>query len=1146
MNKVMYVANTNTLAFILSQERQHWLLKTDKIKQIQDDVTGDLFEGKVDNRGSEITVSTEKLPYKTTTLSDIKFKPSGIEKIITPAYSALTYSSSMNGLMFARIESMSYPYTIDDVTDYKNYKIEFVDAEEIIVPFGGSTSTGDVYATRWIKTTTKPRLLILDNDGVFNIETIDIEIDDTNVVYYYPLDTNLQILKMHRTGVGVYSSDMVNSDVYIGYPLFWFTCDISDSGPTTIINNNYSEAGKQLAFIGNKGNESRYNAEIYFGIAGNMDATPDDTESVNWILRVYSATDTEFANNSNDVNCKLDIESIELYNSSTDQTHKLNIDPTDIDYITISDFSGWTYVSPNMYACQMADFDVNTFAISHNPLISALNIKFKSNIPFFDEMYTKDIGYAGLELTSALDSDQTRYPFKLDEFDGIPEWFKENRENGTPQHATLYAIHNTPFYSENVPESRQIAALLLDPGIQALEDSTELGPDEKGRVYVLSNDPAEYENNATAKNPKPPRTAARICDIPTAITQFMNIDGLVPVSVVDKKYVRSQASFKTEDLERLYNTLGSRVVTPKHVTTEGIPVYEANPNQDNKYIFNGVDTLNEVDLINYANSLRIMTNLNPVVDPQNIKISSIIDPGQGYAINDRGIIIIGGCSMDYIVEEVDEDGAVTKVLVVPTNNDIPINLSNFDMDDNQSGLTKAFGSSRSGGTGEGLKVSFIIQDYKSILTKPGKLKDDLIAFVKDLDGLHLYTYIPSENTMYGEDGKWIKDTTISEFEVSVNEKDKGGVSTKNAFLNNTIPSFKPITVFDENDNVRKSSVLKTLSTSSMVNIIDTDNTPIMEFGGEIQNQLNNIDICGIRGDYLREATAKNKEATSVIDTITEKGYGMYDSYLVWRWVKPTDPYDKRFVYGFITRSFNNWLTTDLVTLIPKNDLLYNNFVNTNPNTTIVWDVKDVGPMMWIYSPEYDKHEKYRIDSVSKELVIEYDSNNANNTMSWNTIDIRSSESENTLIPITQEYGNVLDFNLCSNSIVDCPEFKPTDAIYSQPKYRLIATVGTSIDDIPKPRGNWRLVFPRVNTFTVKTVTENDNGEYTSISTVPELKLKMLHAIRGSDLPFDSSKDTITVKDSSGYDVSKNCVFINQEQNTIKMRMVNNANKWDII
>ena len=51
MNKVMYVANTNTLAFILSQERQHWLLKTDKIKQIQDDVTGDLFEGKVYNRG---------------------------------------------------------------------------------------------------------------------------------------------------------------------------------------------------------------------------------------------------------------------------------------------------------------------------------------------------------------------------------------------------------------------------------------------------------------------------------------------------------------------------------------------------------------------------------------------------------------------------------------------------------------------------------------------------------------------------------------------------------------------------------------------------------------------------------------------------------------------------------------------------------------------------------------------------------------------------------------------------------------------------------------------------------------------------------------------------------------------------------------
>lgn len=1142
MNKVIHVANSNTLAFILSQERKHWLLKTDKMKQTQDKTTGDLFEGKVDNRGSEIVVSTEKLPYRTSNLSDIIFRPSTVSKIVSPAYSSLTYSSTMNGLMFARIESMVYPYSVEDQTIYKNYKIEFTNAKEIIVPFGGSTSSSEVYATKWIKTTTKPKLLMMDETGAYSI-SMNIEVYDDGVTYYYPLDANLQVLKIHRTGVGIYSTDMVNSDAYIGYPLFWFISNKTNIGPTTTIADNYSNAGKQLAFIGNEGNSSRYNANIYFGLAGDMNDTPDDSESVNWILRVYADPLNPFANTSNDFNCKLNISLIELYNPTTDTSHRLNIDDTNIEKITMNRFDGWSYVSAEMYACQMSEFDVNSLSISNNPLISALNIRFKSTIPFYTTE-TKELGYAGLELTSALNSDQARYPFSMDEFDGIPEWIKENSELGVPQHATLYAIHNTPFYSSSIPDSRQIAALLLDPGIQTTEDSDELIHDERGRVYILSNDPTEYENNATAKHPKPPRTAARICDIPTAVTQFMNVDGLVPVSVVDKNYVRSEAPFRNSDLNRLYNELGSKVVVPTHCDREGVPIYDSE-DQNNKYIFNSEELLNKVDLLYPGNNLRILDNLNPLVDPTKIRVARIDDGGTGYAVGNSGIIIIGGCSVDYQVIEVDDTGIVTKVNVVPTDIDIPINLSNFDMTDSHSGLTKSFGSSRSNGVGEGLRISFMIEDYEEIMTKPGKIKDGLIAFVIDRKGMHLYNYTPSEKTTYGENGVWEKYTTISEFEISEADKTKGGASTQDAYLNNMIPSIKPIPVFDEDDNVRKVSTLKTISTSSMINIIDTDNTPIMEFGGEIDNQLNNVDLCSMRGDYLRTGTARYRVESDVIAAIRDAGEGIYDSYLIWRWVNEKDTYDKRFEYGFVTRSFNNWLNTDKVTTIPENELLYNNFVNTNPNTTIVWDVKDVGPMMWMYSPDYKRHERYRIDTVSKELVIEYTNEETDGMMSWEDVNIRPNEESDIMERLVNSYDKTLRFNICSNCIGDNPDFKPTKAVYSQPEYKHIASIGTPVSEVPKPCGNWRLVFPRVNTFSVK-VKSTDGSVAEAITKVPGLKLKQLHTIRGDDLPLSRTDRTVTVNDSNGYDVSKNCVFINQEGDKLVMRMANKKNEWEII
>jgi len=82
----------------------------------------------------------------------------------------------------------------------------------------------------------------------------------------------------------------------------------------------------------------------------------------------------------------------------------------------------------------------------------------------------------------------------------------------------------------------------------------EFDPDtEYGRGYLITNDGAAYENNATSKVQKAPRTAARICDIPTSFVQLQNITNLSPTLVIDPDYVRSYASWNDEKYLTLWN-----------------------------------------------------------------------------------------------------------------------------------------------------------------------------------------------------------------------------------------------------------------------------------------------------------------------------------------------------------------------------------------------------------------------------------------------------------------------------------------------------------------------------------------------------------------------------------------------------------------
>ena len=72
----------NNLSLILDQERKHWLMKTDKKKQVQDKTTGDLFQSQIDNIGSDIIIETEKLPYKFDFIPEIKFNTQNVDYIL--------------------------------------------------------------------------------------------------------------------------------------------------------------------------------------------------------------------------------------------------------------------------------------------------------------------------------------------------------------------------------------------------------------------------------------------------------------------------------------------------------------------------------------------------------------------------------------------------------------------------------------------------------------------------------------------------------------------------------------------------------------------------------------------------------------------------------------------------------------------------------------------------------------------------------------------------------------------------------------------------------------------------------------------------------------------------------------------------------
>ena len=1146
--KIFWMLGYNNLSLILDQERKHWLMKTDKKKQIQDKLTGDIFEGQIDNIGSDIIIESEKLPYKYDFISDIKFETEGIDYILGISNSAFPHSAMVNGLMFTRILSTNYPYEVSGEIQHNHYKIKFTNAKTCVIPFAGSVNSSEVYADKWIYTTSNPILMIMDDKGKYSI-TKEIKFVDnvTNVVYYYPLSETLQPVGINDIGNNEYELDAINDDGFIGYPLFWFTSDISNVGSNLTFKNNINSRDEQIFFISNEGNSSKFNAKIYTGLDGSYDATPDGTETSNYTIECSCKNNEEFDNTDNDFNKSIDINSIYLVNNTTQTRYNIPFICNDNDIVTMSTNIPWVFVDNKTYKIEMEYFDQNCINgdKSNTPLVSIFDVHFDESVPFVKE--SSDVGFAGVRMCSSNPSSDiyNEYPHGINKWDGLPEWITNN-ESDIPEHLAMYALHQPPSFDPDNPQTMQGAGLILDPGkVSKTEELFDdegnpiINNDEIGRVYVISNDDIQYKNNALETFPKPERTAARICDIPTSVMQLSGTTGLSPDPIVDKKYVRTDANYSEEDKNRLYNIISSRWVRPTALTKNGNPVYEE-MGFNNKFAFEThllsdgsmINTLENVDLIDH-NNFRYTINLNPHVDVSKIHVSNISEQGKNYAVNDMGVVVVGGYSFTYVVEEVDESGGVTKLGLVPDDRASTINLANFDMSDSISGISSPYGTSPTSGKGTGLKFQFYIEYeyYQSIITKKGEVFDDLFAFVREQTGLYVYQYnINKDSSSFPKPGKWVKGQCISEYEITSIDKDTGGVSTQESYINSILPSVRDLPISLNNNNEDPTTIV-TLQTSSFINIIDKNHSPVKKpnTSSSDDNEVDNttVDMCKFYCDGIHTAVANEKSINSIKNRLKELNMLRFDSYVLWRWINTEDIDNKEFEYGIVYRSFNNLFTTDEITMLPTNKLKCDNFVHTNGNTTIVWDVENVGVMMWIYDPTYTKKESYWIDPSTMELHVTRDD------ISYKDIDIRG--DNNNDVPIIVDENGRYQFNIMTNNPA-CVDDNVVSPIYQQPDMTQLedAVIGGFMSNTSENHrlcGNWRLVFPRVQSFKLKN--DKTNTEW--------IPMKM-QTIKGRSI-----SDVGSVTDKYGNDVSIKSIIINEDVNGISLNMFNsNTGKWEKI
>ena len=270
---------------------------------------------------------------------------------------------------------------------------------------------------------------------------------------------------------------------------------------------------------------------------------------------------------------------------------------------------------------------------------------------------------------------------------------------------------------------------------------------------------------------------------------------------------------------------------------------------------------------------------------------------------------------------------------------------------------------------------------------------------------------------------------------------------------------------------------------------------------------------------IRTGHAIQKSGAYVIKYLKDNNLLKYDSYVVWKWNDP-DPYNDNtyFTYGIVTRSFNNLQSTDSTTLLPANKLNCQSYVHTNEQTTIVWNVEGVGVLMWVYDPRNSIYEKYSIDKNTMDISIKRED------YSFRNIDVYN----NPNFQICDTDGRLL-YNIWTNNPQQNDSWiEPGDPIYQQPNFTPLASIGTPVDNV-RPRGCWRLIYPRVNSYSF--VNSSDGSTFDAIK---------MDVIRGDNLGVIGN-----IKNQYGQVVNNKILVLDRQTGGTAMKAYNNqTNTWD--
>jgi hypothetical protein len=372
-------------------------------------------------------------------------------------------------------------------------------------------------------------------------------------------------------------------------------------------------------------------------------------------------------------------------------------------------------------------------------------------------------------------------------------------------------------------------------------------------------------------------------------------------------------------------------------------------------------------------------------------------------------------------------------------------------------------------------------------------------------------------------GQWKREIQISQFESS--NTGSQFQTTGDAFMTSILPRYVELPVC-KYEQYNAPSTLKSINTASFVQIIDPQKSPISNVNDIYQDGSLVVDLTKFYTDGFAEYTVENITLENVVEALKNVNKIRSDCYVAWRSVG-----SNRVRAAVIYRSFNNLRSNSTETTLPANALKYQEFVNSNANTTIAWDVPHIGPMVWVFNPSYIYHETYRIDTKTNSFVID------RKKMDWTDVDIK-------VVNITKteslfDENDKLMYNIATNSLYQ-HSFTPTNAIYDQPDFRLLLSEGTSKERITDSKcitGNWQCIFPRVSGFVFQEG-EDQSKKYTLS------EMQTLH-----DINFNTGigNDNHIFDAATNVDVTNKTLLMEDTSNGVIIKAFNEkTQQWEMI